>query len=917
MGLTCSKCNRTNPSEAAYCYFDGAVLDSRGAAAGGPVRAGAREFGNPFVFPSGEVCKTFDQLAMACQKNWSSAAELLGKGYFETFLVGLGRVDLAQTAQKAAKFPDRERGLDLLLSDLPTDVLQPPKLEVEPKDINLGTMKVGDDRKMKLELSNTGMRLLYGSITAENCPWLTLGDGGGTPQKNFKFGSDQTIQLNVRGKSLRASSKPQEGKLIISTNGGEAIVTVKVEVPAKAFSGGVLAGAKSPRQAAEKAKANPKGAAALFENGEVAKWYKENGWTYPVQGPASSGLGAVQQFFEALGLTPPPKVEISERSLSLKGKAGEQLRHSIEIKAQEKRPVYAHAVSDQPWLEVGKARLNGRTATIPIVIPEIPNKSETLQAKIRVLSNGNQRFIIPVTISVAGAIVGGGGVFSSGAGAAAASASPLAFTTDNVASAAGGGVVSSPYYARRKQGNGLHWVPALLLIFCLLGGTGLEALWPYLFGSSSGQPSMTDLEREFSQPGASVIKSPGKIQSMLDKLVQIKDEGLKDPRPRIAVQFQDLKRRFGIVMTDEKDPINPLKFKRLTYHENGQNNPTCIKVDNHEYLFGQVMPGRWIRDNNGKGKEMDLVTLQENRRWKSVMEYPEGIRVTQVVQIVMGESTMLLDTCLVLYQIENNSQLPRHVGIRVLIDTFIGSNDGVPFAIPGQPDLVDTMREIPQKDIPDYIQALERSDLANPGTVAQIGLKIGGLEPMLSVLICRWPDIIGSEVRWRWQPSPMNVPPENKDSCVVLYWPELGMGPKEKRLVGYTYGLGRVGSVPKLGGPEVEVPTQGAGKMALTAAGNFGLKKEFTVMAYVKNPQNGQSVTLRLPEGLTLSDSSDPLQKPVKPEPGRDYTQVSWKVKSTSTGVKIIEADLKQADANLATAKYDVNIRSKGLFDVD
>src|SRR5947207_764939 len=87
MGLTCSKCNRTNPTDAAYCYFDGAVLDSRGAAAGGPVRAGAREFSNPFVFPSGEVCKT------------------------------------------------------------------------------------------KLELSNNGMRLLYGSITAENCPWLTLGDG--------------------------------------------------------------------------------------------------------------------------------------------------------------------------------------------------------------------------------------------------------------------------------------------------------------------------------------------------------------------------------------------------------------------------------------------------------------------------------------------------------------------------------------------------------------------------------------------------------------------------------------------------------------------------------------------------------------------------------------------------------------------
>jgi hypothetical protein len=62
---------------------------------------------------------------------------------------------------------------------------------------------------------------------------------------------------------------------------------------------------------AEKAKAHPREAAPLFEQGVVSRWYKDNGWTYPVQGPASSGLAAVQQYFEALGLTPAPKVDIS------------------------------------------------------------------------------------------------------------------------------------------------------------------------------------------------------------------------------------------------------------------------------------------------------------------------------------------------------------------------------------------------------------------------------------------------------------------------------------------------------------------------------------------------------------------------------------------------------------------------------
>src|SRR5258707_12993995 len=92
------------------------------------------------------------------------------------------------------------------------------------------------------------------------------------------------------------------------------------------------------------------------------------------QGPSSSGLGAVQQFFEALGLTPPPKVDISERSVALRGDPGQPLRHALEVKAKEKRPVYAHAVSNQPWLEVGRAKLNGRTAPIPLVVPSVPDR---------------------------------------------------------------------------------------------------------------------------------------------------------------------------------------------------------------------------------------------------------------------------------------------------------------------------------------------------------------------------------------------------------------------------------------------------------------------------------------------------------------------------------------------------------------
>ena len=58
----------------------------------------------------------------------------------------------------------------------------------------------------------------------------------------------------------------------------------------------------------------------------------------------------MQQYFEALGLTPPPKVSISERSVSLRGDVNGKCTHTIELKTEEKRPIYAHGVSDQGWL---------------------------------------------------------------------------------------------------------------------------------------------------------------------------------------------------------------------------------------------------------------------------------------------------------------------------------------------------------------------------------------------------------------------------------------------------------------------------------------------------------------------------------------------------------------------------------------
>jgi hypothetical protein len=393
MALVCQHCARTNSADARFCYFDGASLLGKAA----PPEAARKTFLAPFVFPTGETCNTYDEFAHGCQRHWTVALDLLHKGFLQNFFGGLGRLDLAAAAQEAAAFPDRERGLDQFLARLPTTDISLPKLDVQPKLINLGTLKVGVNSQVELNLENQGTRLIFGSVSS-NCKWLAPTETG--ESKLFQFREGASLAIQVKGQHLRGAAKPLEGTLLIESNAGTFKLKVIASVPIVPFPDGALAGARTPREIAEKARATPKQAAPLFENGAVERWYQANGWTYPVQGPASNGLAAVQQFFEALGLSKPPRVFINAAVIQLKGKHGARLQHTLHVRTEENRAVYAYAVSAADWLVVKPAIMLGNAVTLPLEIIVPSEASEPVQTLLKVTANGQQRFDIPVEVAV-------------------------------------------------------------------------------------------------------------------------------------------------------------------------------------------------------------------------------------------------------------------------------------------------------------------------------------------------------------------------------------------------------------------------------------------------------------------------------------------------------------------------------------
>jgi hypothetical protein len=932
MSNTCTHCSRVNPPGAEYCYFDGSSLNRQD----GPQNIGSRPFPAPFVFPGGRACRSFDQLAVACQEDWPAAVDLLRDGAFERFLGGLGRIDLALAARHAADFPDADRGLDQLLERLPTQALPEPKLQTELEDLDLGTLRPDTDHRFAIRLANLGARLLYGSI-ASDTKWLTLGDGPGSPRKLFQCGSETAVPLTVHSRQLRAGNKPMEAKLVIESNGGTATVRVRALVQAQPFSDGLLAGALTPRQLAEKARKSPKEAAAYFESGAVARWYQENGWTYPVQGPAAKGLAAVQQFFEALGLAKPPKVEVTEPVLSLRGRPGESVRQTVQVRTSEKRPVFASAASDQAWLSVGTAQLNGAVATIPLEVGRVPDQpGEVLQARVAVTANGGQRFVVSVSLAVAPA--------------APAVAEPTAVAVDTAESPAApprARPLTPPRTPVKKRvrrvpderegpdepgrGNATLYIAlgGVALLLLLVGGVALlflggdgeageprggkvavaiqnepgEQKNPAKGPAVPAQPlvDIKDEPEEVSAPQALPVKfkiddepeeRTGEVK-LPPAQVTIKDEPEEvqpgaalnstiplDPKPRLIYKYGP-NSRFGITAVADRQG-RPLG-KRLTYSDpgvapDGGTSNTLVKVNGALHEFGENSfdkEARWLV----RHKRLPDDPVRQSRNGTVSVLAVGKIRISQVVEVVpstqpvlvRGAKKRVLDTVLVRYVIENLDSRAHLVSMRVMIDTQIGDNDGVPFTVPGYGGLVDSMADFrTPEQVPVFIQALERPNLRAPGTVALMTLKPGGgLEPPGRVSLTHWP---GPNITWDVPIVNMRLTlatASGNDSAVVLYWGDKALPPGQKRVLGYAYGLGQVDA------------SEAGGKLGITLNGDFSPGKYFSVTALLTNPQPGQTVTLEAP-GFEIQGQP---KASVPPAQGKPPTSVvTWYVKVLKPG---------------------------------
>jgi len=385
--------------------------------------------------------------------------------------------------------------------------------------------------------------------------------------------------------------------------------------------------------------------------------------------------------------------------------------------------------------------------------------------------------------------------------------------------------------------------------------------------------------------------------------------------------------RFGI-RTTAKGGYKNLTFQSPgTFKPDGTTNNTCLRIDGVDALFGEQPfhdddghalnpdpnPGRWVEREAALGTDQGTGRARIGKKSIWLFDGPK-IRVTQIVEVVPGEQSGRLDTCLVRYQIDNRDDDSHSVGLRFLLDTYIGSNDGVPFLIPvpgARQQLCDTKMDFDGADkVPDYVQALERENLDDPGTIARLQLKLGGgIETPTRMTLGAWPnpELAHIDPRCRQEKTMWEVPvlpiksTTPPDSAATIYWEPRELRPHETREVGFAYGLGNVAS-------------SSGGALGLTAGGSFEPSGEFTVTALVSRPQSGENATLTLPEngGFKLLDGDETQAvPPLSRDAQSRNSAVTWRIQAPAEGGRF-RLDVKLSTG--AAQSLNITIKKSRVF---
>ncbi|MCP4050244.1 MAG: hypothetical protein GY730_06020 [bacterium] len=316
---------------------------------------------------------------------------------------------------------------------------------------------------------------------------------------------------------------------------------------------------------------------------------------------------------------------------------------------------------------------------------------------------------------------------------------------------------------------------------------------------------------------------------------------------------------------------------------------TTVWIDGEAYVFGGI--NRKIEKRAGKKVSFGEVIYHEVTADRIITECAFGkIQVVQELYFARNPITRVRDMASVSYSIKNEGEKDTKVGIRIMLDTKLGANDGAPFRI-GDKAITSEIKFL-KKDLFDYWQTFD--NLTSPNIIAQGILKLAenGVNPPDRMCLVNWGTLADNPWEFDYEEgrSFIRLGEFEKDTALALYWDPVLVSKGDSFSVKTLYGLGGITLSP------------GSLSLGITAPAEMysTSKKEILIMGYILNSGGFDSrdtvVSIGLPEGFkvvngkTLYDlevlfSGESRQIPVKvilDNPSAGMKKIQLKVTSAT-----------------------------------
>ena len=173
----------------------------------------------PVRFNGREQITSLAQIVALSSRHWDALVNHLRVGELEVWLDLLGETDLARYARDLRQESSADMNVQMQLWLQATGQAPAPQLAVSPLLVNLGTVNSRTPLATRVRLRNRGQGLLIARLDSET-PWLA-------PGISQVAANDQVVPVWVYGDRLPQGA-PAEGRIQIRSNGGDALVSVRL-----------------------------------------------------------------------------------------------------------------------------------------------------------------------------------------------------------------------------------------------------------------------------------------------------------------------------------------------------------------------------------------------------------------------------------------------------------------------------------------------------------------------------------------------------------------------------------------------------------------------------------------------------------------------------------------------------------------